>query len=173
MEKLLRPLSWTRQLSTLLLLLSYTHLVIPQCPGCGYGGLDFSQGLFQYFGSLDAGVLTGDWEIGSSDDSQPTSTTPTSTYTPPAPTTTSTWSSTYTPPPTTSSTPTTTYTPTTTSTTSPPPTTSSVPSSTPATTTTSSSSTSSSPTPTDGSGALEALGNAIDGLGQFAQQIFA
>lgn len=172
MEKLLRPLLWTRQLSPFLLLLSCTHFVIPQCPGCGYGGLDMSQDLFQYFSSLDAGVISGDWEIGSGA-SQPTSTTPTTTYTPPPPTTTSTSSSTYTPPPTTSSTPTTTYTPTSTSTTSPPPTTSSAPSSTPTTTTTSSSSTvpSTNPTPTDG--ALEALTNAINGLGQFAQHVFA
>jgi hypothetical protein len=50
-----------------------------------------------------------------------------------------------------------------------------VPSSSPATTTTSSSSSvpsSTSPTPTDGSNALEALENAIIGLGEFAQLVF-
>jgi hypothetical protein len=148
--------------------------IMDECPGCGYGGLDLSQGLFEYFGDISVGVLTGDWEFGSSG-SQSTSTTPTSTSTPPPPTTTSTWTSTSTPPPTTSSTPTSTYTPTTTTSSSPPPTTSSVPSSSPATTTTSSSSSvpsSTSPTPTDGSNALEALENAIIGLGEFAQLVF-
>ncbi|KAN0140174.1 RlpA-like double-psi beta-barrel-protein domain-containing protein-containing protein [Lactarius tabidus] len=148
--------------------------IMDECPGCGYGGLDLSEGLFQYFGSLDAGVLSGSWDFGSSGDSQSTSTTPTPTSTPPAPTTTSTWTPTSTPSPTTSSTPTTTSTPPTT-TSSPPPTTSSVPSSSPATPTTSSTSSvpSTSPTPNDSSDALQAMYNAVTGLGNFAQQAFA
>ncbi|KAJ3937025.1 MAG: RlpA-like double-psi beta-barrel-protein domain-containing protein-containing protein, partial [Lentinula lateritia] len=78
--------------------------IMDECPGCPYGGLDFSEGLFQFFASLDEGVLTGSWNF----DSGATSTTetPTSTYTPP----TSTWS----PPPSTSST--STWSPTSTST---------------------------------------------------------
>ncbi|KAF8831478.1 hypothetical protein HHX47_DHR1000570 [Lentinula edodes] len=84
---------------------SVTHVsASTQCPGCPYGGLDFSEGLFQYFASLDEGVLTGSWNFDSGATS--TSATPTSTYTPP----TSTWS----PPPSTSST--STWTPTSTST---------------------------------------------------------
>ncbi|KAJ3908548.1 RlpA-like double-psi beta-barrel-protein domain-containing protein-containing protein [Lentinula edodes] len=78
--------------------------IMDECPGCPYGGLDFSEGLFQYFASLDEGVLTGSWNFDSGATS--TSATPTSTYTPP----TSTWS----PPPSTSST--STWTPTSTST---------------------------------------------------------
>jgi len=39
--------------------------VMDECPGCPYGGLDFSEGLFKYFSSLDAGVLTGSWVFGS------------------------------------------------------------------------------------------------------------
>lgn len=37
----------------------------PQCPGCPYGGLDFSQGLFDYFAPESAGVIYGRWEFGS------------------------------------------------------------------------------------------------------------
>ncbi|KAJ3742138.1 RlpA-like double-psi beta-barrel-protein domain-containing protein-containing protein [Lentinula detonsa] len=80
--------------------------IMDECPGCPYGGLDFSEGLFQYFASLDEGVLTGSWNFDSGATS--TSETPTSTYTPP----TSTW----TPAPSTSSTSTSTWTPTSTST---------------------------------------------------------
>lgn len=36
-----------------------------KCPGCPFGGLDFSRGLFSYFASLDAGVIYGDWDFGS------------------------------------------------------------------------------------------------------------
>jgi len=35
------------------------------CPGCPYGGLDLSPGLFQHFADLGAGVLSGDWDYGS------------------------------------------------------------------------------------------------------------
>lgn len=49
-----------------------------QCPGCPYGGLDLSTGLFDYFtwagaaGSpTDPGVLTGTWNFESSGGSAP------------------------------------------------------------------------------------------------------
>jgi len=79
------------------------------CPGCPYGALDMTEGLFSQFAGLGAGVFYMDWSWG--DNSQPTTTstppppppsttrTPTSTYTPPSttstprPTTSSTWSS--------------------------------------------------------------------------------
>ncbi|KAJ3867754.1 RlpA-like double-psi beta-barrel-protein domain-containing protein-containing protein, partial [Lentinula novae-zelandiae] len=37
--------------------------IMDECPGCPYGGLDFSEGLFQFFASLDEGVLTGSWNF--------------------------------------------------------------------------------------------------------------
>lgn len=87
-----------------------------QCMGCPWGGLDFSEGLFEYFSPLSAGVLYGTWWYNDNGGDQTTSTwtppsttweppatTSTSDYTPPSPTTSST--PVYTPPPTTSSTP--------------------------------------------------------------------
>lgn len=32
-----------------------------QCPGCPYGGLDLTRGLFEFFAPLGVGVLDGDW----------------------------------------------------------------------------------------------------------------
>ncbi|KAI5831763.1 hypothetical protein K523DRAFT_326431, partial [Schizophyllum commune Tattone D] len=78
--------------------------IVDECPGCEYGGLDFSQGLFEYFSSTDAGVLHGSWEYG---DGAPATTS----EAPPPPTTTSTWQE-----PSTTWTPTSTWTPETTST---------------------------------------------------------
>ncbi|TFK55229.1 hypothetical protein OE88DRAFT_1805604 [Heliocybe sulcata] len=84
--------------------------IMDECPGCPYGGLDFSQGLFEYFADTSVGVLTGSWEYndGSGGGSPPSSsssqwTPPTSTWTPwtPEPTTSWTPSSTWTPPTTT------------------------------------------------------------------------
>jgi hypothetical protein len=37
--------------------------IMDECMGCPYGGLDFSEGLFQYFSDLGAGVLYGSWEF--------------------------------------------------------------------------------------------------------------
>ncbi|KAJ3473942.1 hypothetical protein NLI96_g12738 [Meripilus lineatus] len=37
--------------------------IVDLCPGCPYGGLDFSSGLFQYFAPLDVGVLSGSWNF--------------------------------------------------------------------------------------------------------------
>ncbi|KAG2077991.1 hypothetical protein BDR04DRAFT_439736 [Suillus decipiens] len=96
--------------------------ITDECPGCPYGGLDFSEGLFEFFASLGTGVLTGDWSFGSAPAPAPAPTT--TSQPPPAPTTT--WQ----PPPTTTST----------STPPPPPSTSSSPSPTPSPSSTSSSS---------------------------------
>ncbi|EJC98556.1 uncharacterized protein FOMMEDRAFT_161371 [Fomitiporia mediterranea MF3/22] len=37
--------------------------IMDECPGCPYGGLDFSRGLFDFFASEDKGVLTGEWSF--------------------------------------------------------------------------------------------------------------
>jgi predicted RNA-binding Zn-ribbon protein involved in translation (DUF1610 family) len=74
-----------------------------QCPGCGYGDLDLSRGLFDHFASEDLGTFQMTWWYNDgSSDSTTTSQTPTSTYV--APTTSS-----NTPTTTTSTTPTSTY----------------------------------------------------------------
>jgi len=60
--------------------------IMDKCEGCGYGGLDFSSGLFDFFGSESLGVLTGSWVFGGAASSSTTSTqTPqwTSSYQPP------------------------------------------------------------------------------------------
>jgi hypothetical protein len=86
------------------------------CPGCPYGGLDLTEGLFQFFAPSSVGIIYGDWEFV---DASPAPT-PTPTPTPPPPPkTTSKWIppisiSIWTPPTTTSHKPT----PTSTSTTS-------------------------------------------------------
>jgi len=69
--------------------------ITDRCAGCGYGALDFSRGLFDFFGSESLGVLIGTWVFG-----VPTSPSTTST---PTPTPTPTWTSTYQPPSSTSS----------------------------------------------------------------------
>ncbi|KAH7883618.1 RlpA-like double-psi beta-barrel-protein domain-containing protein-containing protein, partial [Phlebopus sp. FC_14] len=55
--------------------------ITDECPGCAYGGLDFSQGLFQYFAPLSQGELYGSWYYNSEAPTS-TSTTPTPTPTP-------------------------------------------------------------------------------------------
>ncbi|KAF8061534.1 RlpA-like double-psi beta-barrel-protein domain-containing protein-containing protein [Lyophyllum atratum] len=89
--------------------------VMDQCPGCPYGGLDLSRGLFKFFAPESVGILYGTWYF--NDDGPPpppkpthhTSTkewipVPTFTWKPPKPTTT--WkpepTTTWTPEPTTS-----------------------------------------------------------------------
>ncbi|KAK1925007.1 RlpA-like double-psi beta-barrel-protein domain-containing protein-containing protein [Papiliotrema laurentii] len=91
--------------------------IADQCPGCPYGALDMSRGLFTRFASEDAGTFQMTWWYNDGSNSgggqqaapapQPTTTTqqqqPTSTYTPPT--------STYTPPTSTYTPPSSTYTP--------------------------------------------------------------
>lgn len=62
--------------------------IMDQCPGCPYGGLDLSVGLFRYFSDLSAGVIHGEWHFNGGGGSPPPQTrkaspTPTPAYTPP------------------------------------------------------------------------------------------
>jgi hypothetical protein len=58
--------------------------IMDRCAGCDYGGLDFSSGLFDFFGSESLGVLTGSWVFGDGAvSSSTTSTSWTSTSQPP------------------------------------------------------------------------------------------
>ncbi|KAG6919982.1 hypothetical protein DXG01_013331 [Tephrocybe rancida] len=74
-----------------------TATIKDECPGCPYGGLDLSRGLFQFFASEDKGVLYGEWHFNDGSDApdpQPTTTKKTTTWWKPDPTTTkktSTW----------------------------------------------------------------------------------
>jgi hypothetical protein len=54
--------------------------ITDRCESCGVGGLDFSSGLFDFFGSESLGVLTGSWVYGVAASSSTTST-PTPTWT--------------------------------------------------------------------------------------------
>jgi hypothetical protein len=79
-----------------------TATIADECPSCGYGDLDFSQGLFEHFASTDVGQFQMSWWYNDGSSQQTTtSQTPTSTYTPPT--------STYTPPTSTYTPPTSTY----------------------------------------------------------------
>ncbi|KAJ2917219.1 hypothetical protein MD484_g3219, partial [Candolleomyces efflorescens] len=40
-----------------------TATIMDSCPGCPYGGLDLSRGLFQHFASEDVGIVYGEWEF--------------------------------------------------------------------------------------------------------------
>lgn len=53
-----------------------------QCPGCPYGGLDLSEGLFSYFSDLSEGVLSGSWSFTSTgpEDNSTIHERPTATY---------------------------------------------------------------------------------------------
>jgi hypothetical protein len=85
-----------------------TAQITDECPGCPYGGLDLSRGLFDFFSDESAGVIYGTWNFGSGGgQSTPTPDPVTTTSTTPA----------YTPPTTTSTKNTPTSTPTPTSTT--------------------------------------------------------
>ncbi|KIL00138.1 hypothetical protein PAXRUDRAFT_822013 [Paxillus rubicundulus Ve08.2h10] len=126
--------------------------IMDECPGCPYGGLDFSEGLFQYFSDISAGVLYGTWNFGSGSPPPPPPPPPAPTTWQPPPPPTTTWQP---PPP-----PTTTWQPPpllTTASTSPPPTTTHS-SSSPISTTTSSSTSSLVPTPTTTNLAVETAG---------------
>ncbi|KAH7107858.1 RlpA-like double-psi beta-barrel-protein domain-containing protein-containing protein [Auriculariales sp. MPI-PUGE-AT-0066] len=68
-----------------------------KCPGCPYGGLDFSEGLFKHFSSLGAGIIYMQWEFvdgsssgGGNDDDKPETTKTTKTTAKPTPQTTKT-----------------------------------------------------------------------------------
>lgn len=61
--------------------------VVDRCESCGPGDLDFSTGLFHFFGGTDAqGIMFGSWSFGSA----PTPTTTTTEQPKPSPTSTST-----------------------------------------------------------------------------------
>ncbi|KZP20855.1 hypothetical protein FIBSPDRAFT_530721 [Athelia psychrophila] len=98
-------------------------MIVDECPGCPPKGLDFSEGLFDFFGSESEGVLNGAWDFGGASAPAPTSSAPppppisialkpkpTTSSTPPPPPPTTTWkpettsTSSWTPPPTSSST---------------------------------------------------------------------
>jgi len=70
-----------------------TATVEDTCPGCPWGGLDLSPGLFSFFAPQSIGIIYGEWEFTDGTDAPP----PTTTKRPP-PTTSSVWH----PPPTTS-----------------------------------------------------------------------
>jgi hypothetical protein len=55
-----------------------------QCPGCPYGGLDLTEGLFKFFADESAGIIYGEWDFGGAPAPAP-SPTPTPTPTPPPP----------------------------------------------------------------------------------------
>jgi len=50
--------------------------IVDECMGCGFNNLDFSQGLFDFFGSESAGVLQGSWSFGSGNSNPSPSPTP-------------------------------------------------------------------------------------------------
>jgi len=60
------------------------------CPTCSPGGLDFSQGLFEYFAPTEQGQLQGSWTYGSGVTTSSSTPPPTSTSQTPTPTTTKT-----------------------------------------------------------------------------------
>ncbi|KAJ8587721.1 hypothetical protein M405DRAFT_852797 [Rhizopogon salebrosus TDB-379] len=114
--------------------------IMDECMGCPYGGLDFSVGLFNYFGG--DGVIYGSWWFNDGSD-QPTTSS----------------SSAWTPTPTPTSTSTSIWTPTTSSTTSttPTPTTSNTPTSSMSTSTSSTASTSSPTSTSSGTGTASGI----------------
>jgi len=141
--------------------------IMDECPGCPFGGLDFSEGLFTFFAPTSVGTLFGEWVFGSSQEAETTKT-PKSTSTPPPSPTTSKKPATSTTPPMTSTSTTTTTSKISSTTSSVPPSTSSS-----ATTTTPSSSSvpSTGPTPADGAEALYELGTVLAQLSTFVEQI--
>jgi len=38
-----------------------TATITDECPGCPFGGLDLTRGLFEFFAPLGAGVISGEW----------------------------------------------------------------------------------------------------------------
>ncbi|KAF5331180.1 hypothetical protein D9619_005508 [Psilocybe cf. subviscida] len=45
---------------------THSAQIVDECPGCPFGGLDFSEGLFKFFAPESVGVLTGSWNFGGS-----------------------------------------------------------------------------------------------------------
>ncbi|KZT74170.1 hypothetical protein DAEQUDRAFT_661052 [Daedalea quercina L-15889] len=45
--------------------------ITDMCPGCPYGGLDLSRGLFGFLADLGLGVLTASWDFGNGGNQQP------------------------------------------------------------------------------------------------------
>lgn len=74
-----------------------TATVMDECPGCSWGSLDLSQGLFEHFADTSMGVFPITWNwAGDAPESTPTPTTtwqpaPTTTWVPPTTTPTTTW----------------------------------------------------------------------------------
>ena len=74
----------------------FYSLFFLKCPGCPYGGLDMSTGLFQFFAPLSVGVLYGSWVFdddsggggGGGNNPPPAPPPPTTHHDPPPPTTT-------------------------------------------------------------------------------------
>lgn len=74
-----------------------TATIVDECPGCPYGGLDLSPGLFSFFADQGKGVINGEWHFaGDGGDAPPPppkptpKPKPTTTWTPP-PKPTTTW----------------------------------------------------------------------------------
>ncbi|KAF8445961.1 RlpA-like double-psi beta-barrel-protein domain-containing protein-containing protein [Boletus edulis BED1] len=63
--------------------------ITDECPGCSVGGLDFSQGLFQYFAPVSVGELYGSWSYNRDIATSSSTFTPSSTSYTPSTTTTS------------------------------------------------------------------------------------
>src|SRR6266436_6972820 len=60
----------------------------PQCPVCPFGGLDLTEGLFNFLaGGLGAGVIYADWTVGGGGGDAPARTTSSPPPPPPSPTT--------------------------------------------------------------------------------------
>lgn len=72
-----------------------TAVVMDECPGCSWGSLDCSQGLFEHFADTSVGVFQMTWNwAGAAPAPTPTTTwkpAPTTTWVPPATTPTTTW----------------------------------------------------------------------------------
>ncbi|KAF9009390.1 RlpA-like double-psi beta-barrel-protein domain-containing protein-containing protein [Cyathus striatus] len=43
-----------------------TATIMDQCPGCPYGGLDLSRGLFKFFAAESVGIIYGEWSFSDS-----------------------------------------------------------------------------------------------------------
>jgi len=56
--------------------------IVDMCPGCPYGGLDFSPSLFDFFASESEGVIYGSWTFGSGETTTTSTTKAQSTQTP-------------------------------------------------------------------------------------------